>query len=212
MPRLLLPSLFRPHRPLSTSHNIYNNGNKRQTTTTTLDPRRRPHPQCLRQHQTTDNRRLYCRQHIFTELRAFLHQQQHPLFTSTMAATRAKKQQPVGSTGWIVAEKENVAQLVDQEMEEIEYPVRHEMEWLNEHMAEIFSTNQLYWQPFPPRYRPRGKVLTCNESNVTEIFKTPGKLRGKTPRTARKRNVLEPRVVSVILAIPRLLFADIDHH
>ncbi len=33
-------------------------------------------------------------------------------------------------------------------------------------------------------------------SNVAEIFKTPGKLRGKTPRTARKLNPLEIRAVS----------------
>lgn len=30
---------------------------------------------------------------------------------------------------------------------------------------------------------------------MTEIFKTPGKMRGKTPRTARKRNPEEVRVV-----------------
>ena len=33
-------------------------------------------------------------------------------------------------------------------------------------------------------------------SNLTDVFKTPGKMRGKTPRTARKRNVEENRVVS----------------
>lgn len=49
----------------------------------------------------------------------------------------------MGSTAWVAAEKENIAQLVNQEMEEIEYPVRHELEWLNEHMAEVFSSNQL---------------------------------------------------------------------
>lgn len=32
--------------------------------------------------------------------------------------------------------------------------------------------------------------------NFTDVFKTPGKMRGKTPRTARKRNVEESRVVS----------------
>lgn len=32
-------------------------------------------------------------------------------------------------------------------------------------------------------------------SNVAELFKTPGKLRGKTPRTARKVNQTGPRVV-----------------
>ncbi len=36
-------------------------------------------------------------------------------------------------------------------------------------------------------------------SNVAEIFKTPGKLRGKTPRTVRKGNPLEARAVSGML-------------
>lgn len=58
-----------------------------------------------------------------------------------MAATGMKT---VGSAAWIAAEKENVARLLEQEMEEVEFPVRHEMDWLNEHMAEIFSRNQLY--------------------------------------------------------------------
>ena len=37
-----------------------------------------------------------------------------------------------------------------------------------------------------------------DQSDVAEIFKTPGKLRGKTPRTARK-NPFEARAVSVSL-------------
>ncbi|PYH92312.1 hypothetical protein BO71DRAFT_457670 [Aspergillus ellipticus CBS 707.79] len=90
-----------------------------------------------------------------------------------MAAAGARAQKPVGSAAWISSEKENFMQLVDQEMEEVEYPVRHEMDWLNEHMSEIFSNNQL---------------------NITDVFKTPGKLRGKTPRTARKRDATESRM------------------
>ncbi|KAJ5918043.1 hypothetical protein N7454_010418 [Penicillium verhagenii] len=90
-----------------------------------------------------------------------------------MAAAGARAQKPVGSAAWIAAEKENMAELVEQEMEEVEYPVRHEMDWLNEHMAEIFSKGQ---------------------TNFTDVFKTPGKMRGKTPRTARKRNAEESRV------------------
>ncbi|KAF7165282.1 hypothetical protein CNMCM5623_009504 [Aspergillus felis] len=90
-----------------------------------------------------------------------------------MAPAGPRVQKPVGSAAWISTEKENFAQLVDQEMEEIEYPVRHEMDWLNEHMAEVFASNQF---------------------NLTDVFKTPGKLRGKTPRTARKRNVNENRI------------------
>lgn len=58
-----------------------------------------------------------------------------------MAAARGK---PVGSAAWIAAEKENVTRLIEQELEEVEFPVRHELDWLNEHMAEIFSNNQLY--------------------------------------------------------------------
>jgi allophanate hydrolase subunit 1 len=60
-----------------------------------------------------------------------------------MAASGARAQKPVGSAAWISTEKENITNLVNQEMEEVEYPVRYEMDWLNEHMAEIFSNNQL---------------------------------------------------------------------
>lgn len=60
-----------------------------------------------------------------------------------MSTTGARAQKPVGSAAWVSTEKENVSQLVDQEMEEIEYPVSHEMDWLNEHMADIFNNNQL---------------------------------------------------------------------
>lgn len=59
-------------------------------------------------------------------------------------AAPAKRQKPIGSKEWIAAEKENVQMLVNQEMEEVEYPARHEMEWLNEHMAEIFRGSSLY--------------------------------------------------------------------
>jgi hypothetical protein len=60
-----------------------------------------------------------------------------------MATATLKAQKAVGSKEWIALEKENVQQLIAQEMEEVEYPARHEMEWLNEHMAEIFQNNQL---------------------------------------------------------------------
>lgn len=60
-----------------------------------------------------------------------------------MAAAGARAQKPVGSAQWIAAEKENMTDLVEQEMEEVEYPVRHELDWLNEHMTEIFSKGQM---------------------------------------------------------------------
>ncbi|KAJ9667607.1 hypothetical protein H2201_002142 [Coniosporium apollinis] len=87
-----------------------------------------------------------------------------------MASLRSKTQ--VGAAPWLLNERQQANELIEQEVEEFTYSVRNEMEWLNEHMAEIFTRNQL---------------------NVADIFKTPGKLRGKTPRTARKRNPLETR-------------------
>lgn len=64
----------------------------------------------------------------------------HPPASATMAA---KGPAAVGSSQWISNEKENVLDLLQQEKEELVYPAQHELEWLNEHMAEIFSRNQL---------------------------------------------------------------------
>ncbi|RYP71414.1 hypothetical protein DL771_004781 [Monosporascus sp. 5C6A] len=80
---------------------------------------------------------------------------------------------PVGSAQWIAEERSSASQITESEVEEFSFSARNEFDWLNEHMAEIFSENQI---------------------NVAEIFKTPGKLRGKTPRTIRKANPAENRV------------------
>ncbi|TEY41033.1 hypothetical protein BOTCAL_0406g00020 [Botryotinia calthae] len=89
-----------------------------------------------------------------------------------MTAMRPNKRLQVGSKGWIEEERSNALELAATEAEEFTFAARNEIDWLNEHMAEIFNKNQV---------------------NVAEIFKTPGKLRGKTPRTARKLNQLEVR-------------------
>ena len=60
-----------------------------------------------------------------------------------MAGARAKTK-PVGSTQCIQSESDQVDHFVGQEAEEFSYSVRNELEWLNEHMAEIFSKNQVY--------------------------------------------------------------------
>ncbi|KAI0391073.1 hypothetical protein F5Y17DRAFT_468495 [Xylariaceae sp. FL0594] len=73
----------------------------------------------------------------------------------------------VGSTPWIAEERSSAMNIAESEVEEFTFSVRNDFDWLNEHMAEVFGENQI---------------------NVAEIFKTPGKLRGKTPRTARKLN------------------------
>jgi hypothetical protein len=50
----------------------------------------------------------------------------------------------IGTASWIAAEKENALQLLQNETEELVYPAQHQLEWLNEHMAEIFSRDHLY--------------------------------------------------------------------
>jgi hypothetical protein len=113
-----------------------------------------------------------------------------------MASVQRKAQVPVGSTEWINSEREQVSLFCEQEAEDFGFSARNEIDWLNEHMAEIFSSSQVYVMVSSP------PLSTTNSySNVTEIFKTPGKLRGKTPRTARKRNALEARAVSERISI-----------
>ncbi|KAI6716608.1 hypothetical protein JHW43_000867 [Diplocarpon mali] len=89
-----------------------------------------------------------------------------------MPTIRANARLKVGSVSWVTEERASTLQIAEAEAEEFTFSARNEVEWLNEHMADIFSKNQV---------------------NVAEIFKTPGKLRGKTPRTVRKTNTLEAR-------------------
>ena len=93
-----------------------------------------------------------------------------------MASLRSKAAPlAVGSVPWLSEERASAVQFIDQEVEEFTFAVRNEMDWLNEHLGEVFDENRVW--------------------NVAELMKTPGKLRGKTPRTARKRNALETRAV-----------------
>ncbi|KAL7950306.1 hypothetical protein V8C42DRAFT_310119 [Trichoderma barbatum] len=98
-----------------------------------------------------------------------------------MTAVRGPRLQ-VGSAAWVGEERASALEIVQSEVEEFSYSAHNEIEWLNEHMAAI---------------------LNENEVNITEAFKTPGKLRGKTPHTTRKLNVAETRVpLSDVFAAP----------
>ncbi|KAI0159710.1 hypothetical protein GGR57DRAFT_435308 [Xylariaceae sp. FL1272] len=79
----------------------------------------------------------------------------------------------VASAPWIEEERSTAIHIAQSEIDEFTFAARNDCDWLNEHMNDIFSENRI---------------------NVAEIFKTPGKLRGKTPRTARKANLGETRV------------------
>ena len=59
-----------------------------------------------------------------------------------MAGTRVKGP-PVGSSQWIQDERALVGEKIGEVTEDFEFSVRNELEWLNEHMKEIFSTNQV---------------------------------------------------------------------
>jgi hypothetical protein len=89
-----------------------------------------------------------------------------------MAAVRGPRI-PTGSAAWVADERASALTIVDVEVDEFTYAAQNEFEWLNEHMASIFNEN---------------------ETNIAETFKTPGKLRGKTPRTARKLISTETRM------------------
>ncbi|CAN9082523.1 unnamed protein product [Alternaria alternata] len=82
----------------------------------------------------------------------------------------------VGSAGWILEERHQSNTLVSQELEDFGFSVRNELEWLNEHMFDILSSDR--------------------QHNL-DVFKTPGKLRGKTPRTARKKAVDRQPLASI---------------
>lgn len=101
---------------------------------------------------------------------------------------------PVGSASWISEERTTALSIVQAEAEEFSFAARNELDWLNEHMAGIFNENEVHVHPCHQQASVTNTVIR----NVAEIFKTPGKLRGKTPRTARKIDNGEPRVVSLL--------------
>ncbi len=112
-------------------------------------------------------------------------------------AMRGGPRLAVGSAAWVAEERSSSVQIAQSEIEEFSYSARNEMDWLNEHMAEIFSENQMYDSFIP---EPRVYQLTRRSRSVAELFKTPGKLRGRTPRTAKKANPGDVRVVRLFVS------------
>lgn len=61
-----------------------------------------------------------------------------------MAVSKVKQSIPVGSIHWVLDERATADNVIRQEAHEFSFSVCNDMEWLNEHMTEIFSKNQLY--------------------------------------------------------------------
>ena len=59
----------------------------------------------------------------------------------------------VGSAAWIAEERDSALTIAQSEIDEFSFSARNEMDWLNEHMAEIFSENQMCVLPTVPRPR-----------------------------------------------------------
>lgn len=60
-----------------------------------------------------------------------------------MATIRPSSRLQVGSASWIAEERGSALQIAEEEAEEFTFSARNEVDWLNEHMAEIFSKNQV---------------------------------------------------------------------
>lgn len=60
-----------------------------------------------------------------------------------MAARQATKSVPVGSFNWIANERALIRQHEEQDIEDFAFSARNDLEWLNEHMADIFERNQV---------------------------------------------------------------------
>ncbi|ROW05560.1 hypothetical protein VSDG_00409 [Cytospora chrysosperma] len=70
-----------------------------------------------------------------------------------MAMRPGPPRQPVGSAAWCAEERSSALQVSRTEIEEFSYSARNELDWLNEHMAEVFSENQISYHAKMPRFR-----------------------------------------------------------
>lgn len=61
-----------------------------------------------------------------------------------MTTTRPPANVPIGSSLWIQNENDQLSQFLSQEAEDFGFAARNEVEWLNEHMADIFTKNLVY--------------------------------------------------------------------
>jgi hypothetical protein len=57
-----------------------------------------------------------------------------------MATTRSRAP-AIGSVQWIEEERNQARDLVTSELEDFTFSVRNELEWLQEHMSDIFAQN-----------------------------------------------------------------------
>lgn len=60
-----------------------------------------------------------------------------------MASIRSRGTTAIGSGPWISNERDQFNHITDQEIEEFAFSTQNEMQWLNEHMTDIFSKDRM---------------------------------------------------------------------
>ncbi len=95
-----------------------------------------------------------------------------------MATMRANPRLQVGSASWIAEERTTALQLVNAEAEEFGFSARNEVDWLNEHMAEIFSSNQVYENKLPNTESADSSLIATLPKYLRHLESYGGRLQG----------------------------------
>lgn len=66
------------------------------------------------------------------------------LILCMMTARQTAKPAPVGSHNWVANERALIRQHEEQDIEDFAFSARNDLEWLNEHMVDIFERNQVW--------------------------------------------------------------------
>ena len=96
----------------------------------------------------------------------------------------ARPRQPIGSAPWIAEERASALQISQSEVEEFTFSARNDVDWLNEHMAEIFSENQMQVNNGSPRPYT---MLTLMIAMWPRYSKPQGSCVGEHPRRRERR-------------------------
>ena len=81
---------------------------------------------------------------------------------------------PVGSAPWIAEERSSALQITQTEVEEFSFSARNEFDWLNEHMAEIFTENQMWVNGLTEKKRGRVVMTGGHQSPLKTTLPVHG--------------------------------------
>lgn len=88
-----------------------------------------------------------------------------------MATARSTRLQ-VGSAAWIAEERGATLQMVRSEIEDFSSQALMEVDWLNEHMADIFNENQMWVDSLSSRDSTLRSLLTLAQKRCRTLQNT----------------------------------------